>query len=285
MNNACSQESAQEAPLPPLPEANVVAPTLEQVLTNPETREAAEKLLHRDLTFRAFDIVSDNLTKFGNVLGEEHNAALMELLGGFTFLAFGLKKGRYAYLYLPEWERHRALWRGLLLYTIEYTDVSVAVAAGKVEALCQLKRDLISNGVPPEAIGLIHSYNYEAGQAGELLSGYASEPSTLDNDDRQIMLATHTRINKNNLSQFNQYRGNPRSLLIWDESLLVSEARVISHKQIKKSFGYRSPDLSPDCETVKFFNEVIPVIDEELERQRLGGKLRLYGSPSSQALR
>ncbi|MBA2660554.1 MAG: hypothetical protein H0U72_13755 [Nitrosospira sp.] len=280
MNNSHAQESAQEVPLQAAPEVNEVSLTIKQLRSNPEAYALVAKRLHWDLTFRAFDIVSDNLTKFGNELGEEHRLALMELVGGFTLLAFGQKKGRYAYPLPTGMGKTQSIvaWCAAL-HGLEYTDISVAVAAGKVEALCQLKRDLISNGVPPEAIGLVHSYNYEAGQAGELLNGYASESSTRDNDDRQIMLVTHTRINKNNLSQFNQYQGNPRSLLIWDESLLVSEARVISHKQIKKSFGYRSPDLSPDCEAVKFFNEVIPVIDEELERQRLGGEAKVIRLP------
>ncbi len=255
--------------------------TVGQALSNPETREAAEKLLHTDLTFRAFDIVNTNLSKFGNQIGEEHNAALMELVGGFTFHAFGLKKGRYAYPLPTGMGKTQSIvaWCAAL-HELGYTEVSVAVAAGKVEALCQLKRDLITNGVPPEVIGLIHSYNYEAGQTGELLSGYASEPHTRDNDDRQIMLVTHTRINKGNLSQFNQYHGHPRNLLIWDESLLVTDSRVISHKKIKKAIGYRSPDLSKDCEAIEFFNEVIPIIDDELKRQMLGGEPKVIRLPA-----
>lgn len=255
--------------------------TVEQALRNPETREEAEKLLHLDLTYRAFDIVTTNLSKFGNQLGVEHETALMELVGGFTLLAFGLKKGRYAYPLPTGMGKTQSIvaWC-TALQELGYADVSVAVAAGKVEALCQLKRDLISNGVPPEVIGLIHSYKYKDGLTGDLPTGYASEPSTHDNDDRQIMLVTHTRITTGNLSQFNQYQGQPRNLLIWDESLLVSESRVISNKQVKKAFGYRSPDLSSGSEAVKFFNAVIPVIDKELERQKDGGKPEVIRLPA-----
>lgn len=254
--------------------------TVGQALSNPETREEAEKLLRMDLTLRAFDIVTANLSKFGNELGKEHRTALMELVGGFTLLAFGLKKGRYAYPLPTGMGKTQSIvaWCAAL-HEMGYTGVSVAIAAGKVEALCQLKRDLIINGVPPGAIGLIHSYEYQAGLSGELPNGYASEPPTRDNDDRQIMLVTHTRINKGNLSQFNQYRSQPRNLLIWDESLLVSESRVISHKQIKKAIGYRTPDLPPNCEALRFFNETIPVIDSELERQRLGEKPEVIRLP------
>ena len=36
--------------------------------------------------------------------------------------------------------------------------LSVAMSAAQIEALCQLKRDLIANGVPEGKIRLIHSY-------------------------------------------------------------------------------------------------------------------------------
>jgi hypothetical protein len=98
------------------------------------------------------------------------------------------------------------------------------------------------------------------------------------------MLVTHTRINKGNLSQFNQYKGQPRNLLIWDESLLVSESRIISQRRIEKAIGYRRPDLSPDCEALKFFDTVISVIDDELERQKLGGKPEVIRFPELTSL-
>ena len=39
--------------------------------------------------------------------------------------------------------------------------VSVAVAASKVEALCEMKRSLLEIGVPESKIGLIHSKRYD----------------------------------------------------------------------------------------------------------------------------
>jgi hypothetical protein len=254
--------------------------TIAAAFSNPAGAEKAKKTIHYDLTMKAYEIVTHNLERFGNTLGEDHRAALVELVGGFTLLAFGLKKGRFAYPLPTGMGKTQSIvaWCAAL-QALDYQDVSVAVAAGKVEALCQLKRDLIANGVPSEAIGLLHSYKHDAGLTGELPQDYASEPATKDNDDRQIMLVTHTRIHKGNLSQFNEYRGKARNLLVWDESLLVSESRFISHRQVKKALGFRLPDLQADCEAVRYFGSVIATIDEELARQKAGEDVQLISIP------
>ena len=43
------------------------------------------------------------------------------------------------------------------LAALKLNHVSVAVSAAKVEALCQMKRDMIAAGIPSDRIGLIHS--------------------------------------------------------------------------------------------------------------------------------
>jgi hypothetical protein len=246
--------------------------TIREALTNPETEAQTKQHIHYDLIMKAFDIVTTNLRNFGNNLGEEHETALMELIGGFGLLAFGVRRGRYAYPLPTGMGKTQSIVAFCAaLHQLEYKDVSVAVSAGKVEALAQLKRDLISNGVPPESIGLVHSYKYDHALAANPPEGYATEPSTDDNDNRPIMLVTHSRIKRGKLGQFNQYQGRPRNLLIWDESLLVSNSRFISHRKIKKAFGHRQPDMSEGCEAIKYFQKAIEHINDELERQKAGG--------------
>jgi len=76
--------------------------------------------------------------------------------------------------------------------------VSVAVACSKVEALCDIQRDLMAMGAPEQQIGLRHSYHD------------ASLPSTED-DDRQIMLVTHARVRDGEkLKHFSHYQGIER---------------------------------------------------------------------------
>jgi hypothetical protein len=75
---------------------------------------------------------------------------------------------------------------------------SVAIAASKVEALCDLQRDLISNGVDPAKIGLWHSYRHETDKVAAACQGnapgFASEPATDEgaHDRKQFLLVTHT---------------------------------------------------------------------------------------------
>jgi hypothetical protein len=204
----------------------------------------------------------------------------MELLGGFTFLAFGIKKGRFAFPLPTGMGKTQSIvaWCSAL-HRLGYKDVSVAVAAGKVEALAQLKRDLIANGVPAESIGLIHSFKHDAAITGELPPGYASEPSTADNDDRPIMLVTHNRIHRGNLAQFNEYKGKPRNLLIWDESLLVSNSRYISHRSMKKALGYRIPDIGETSEAAQYFRTALLTIEAELASQQKGNEPQAVNLP------
>lgn len=230
---------------------------------------------------KAFEIVTRNLSAFGNTLGNAHSAALMELVGAFTSLAFGLTKGRFAYPLPTGMGKTQSIiaWCSALV-DLNYKDISVAVAASKVEALCQLKRDLIANGVPADSIGLIHSFKHDASIRCNLPSGFASEPTTPDNEDRPIMLVTHNRIHKGNLKQFNEYQGAPRNLLIWDESLLVSNSRFISHRNIKKAFGYSAPDMGTGCEAIQYFSDAISALDGELLRQQSGEEPRVIDLPA-----
>lgn len=230
---------------------------------------AVRDRLHVGLTQRAFEILCANLERFGNHLGDAHKAALMELVGGFTLLAFGVKKGRLAYPLATGLGKTQSIvaWCSAL-HELGYQDVSIAVAANKVEALCQLKRDLLANGVPAEWIGLLHSY----GDA-------ASEPKTDDNDERPIMLVTHQRIKCGNLRQFHCYRGEPRNLLIWDEALLVSDSRAISKRLMQKALGWITPDLGEEHALVRYFGEALAILDAELKRQAQGGKPRAVQAP------
>jgi hypothetical protein len=152
--------------------------------------------------------------------------------------------------------------------------VSVAVSANKVEGLCQLKCDLMANGVPAERVGLLHSYKFEPGREGD---GYASLASTDENEERPFMLVTHQRIKgdkrASNLKQYACYRGEPRNLLIWDESLITSESKAISKIDLESAIGALKPRLrrnGEDHPLVRYFEEAIQLVGEELTRQAGG---------------
>jgi hypothetical protein len=107
---------------------------------------------------------------------------------------------------------------------------SLAVSASKIEALCTLKQDMIDNGIPEEKIGLLYH--------GDNKQGLKFKP-TAENDDRPFMLITHQRIRSNeaNLRQYNLYKDQPRSLLIYDESLLTSDVSHFEFTALMEAFA------------------------------------------------
>jgi hypothetical protein len=118
-----------------------------------------------------------------------------------------------------------------------YEDVSILVCASKVETLCQLKRDLVEAGVPKEWIGLYHSYDYHPQKKGQ--PNHASEPRTGDYENKRILLTTHQRVSgKWGAQHYRLYKGNPRSLVIYDESLIKAEAMVVQIDWLSAGEGF-----------------------------------------------
>lgn len=104
------------------------------------------------------------------------------------------------------------------LHHANETTLSTVVCASRIEALCSMKLEMVKCGVPESKIGLI----YTAPKTVRY-----SEPATTNNEGRQFLLISHQRVgNESHLEQFNTYYEQPRSLVVYDESLLVSD---ISH--------------------------------------------------------
>ena len=201
------------------------------------------------LTRVAFEKLMLTMRTYGNVLSDKHREALFKIIRTYTDLATGRQSGRWAFPLQTGGGKTQSIvaW----LYAVEYlsrsqipalAETSVAIAQSRVECLCQLKRDLIAAGVPEDEIGLIHAYRHDPDAAeaylknGELLpEGYASEESTAPDylKNCRFLLVTHNRIkNRTCEKHFNHYRGQERSLLIWDESLLTSECRALSLQKL-----------------------------------------------------
>ncbi len=233
------------------------------------------------LTSKAHALTINNLEIYGNRLAPSHSSCILRLQQEFGALVFGIKTGRYAYpLPTGMGKTQSVIGFCTALVTEGFDNKSVVVSATKVEALAGIKRELIANGVPEARIGLIHSYSYDPSIPRDALpEGYASEPSTSDNDDRQIMLVTHNRIKGGKLDRFNWYRGEPRNLVIWDESLLVSKSRMLSSHALKKSLGHLRPDLATNSPALEFFDAVMGAVEHELERQRAGAEPQRLALP------
>lgn len=205
-----------------------------------------------ELTTTAHDILLDDLVSYGNVLSEPHTDALRALVQLMTAQATGELRGRYCFDLQTGAGKTSAIvaWVAAL-YRLGHDHVSVAVSAAKVEALCELKRALIAHGVPAGWVGLLHSYRHDARHLKVTKEGYASEPATHDNDDRRIMLVTHARVRggERSLARYATYKGAARSLLVYDESLLVSESVGVSFAEVKAAVAWLQA-LRPDDEAL-----------------------------------
>ena len=216
------------------------APTL-----NRHTRRSTQKQLqnagyfaqrngitHAGLTAGSHSLLTSTLRRHGNNLSAPHEAALMALVGLMTKMAQGELRGRWAFGLSTGMGKTSAVVAWITtLHRFGLHHVSCAVSASRVEALCQMKRDLMAEGVPEKLIGLIHSYKYAPDlKEGDVIpDGTASLPSTGDNDDRPFMLVTHARVRHGaSLKTFNTYNGRPRDLLVYDESLIVSDSTGLS---------------------------------------------------------
>lgn len=185
---------------------------------------------HATLTHEAFESLCKTLAENGNVLSEDHRTALYALCGLFTESAQGKRPGRWAFSLPTGMGKTSAIvaWC-CALSRLGYDHISVAVSASKIEALVELKTAMMARGVPEERIGLLYVPNG---------TPYALAP-TATNDDRQIMLVAHNRVRmKDGHDAFMTYRSKRRDLLIWDESLLASDAHGVSVRELNGAIGY-----------------------------------------------
>lgn len=123
-------------------------------------------------------------------------------------------------------------------------DISVAVSSNRIEDLAKIKRDLVRYGGPDilPKIGLLHSNQYDPEAARKYLEGeaplpkgYSSEPA-IDTEPttKQFMLLTHSRLRNSTddaaLARWNNFGEKPRSIVIYDESLLPADVMSFNLK-------------------------------------------------------
>ena len=187
--------------------------------------------LHREeLTLPALHRACQLLTDFGSTVSAEHKEALEQMIGGFTMLATGELTGRHAYS-LPcgsgKTVAVRAWCGSLIRADLPY---SVMITASRIEELDDIYKQLVAEGIPPEAIGLIHSepdvHRFTAPTPG--------------NNDRQILIVTHMRLKKGGGLDHEtlRYRGRTRDVVLWDEACIVSSSRGVGYQGLAGAIGW-----------------------------------------------
>lgn len=200
------------------------------------------KLKHSEpLTNEAHRILIDDLKSYGNQLNQSHKDALYALVRAMTEMSQGILVGRYAFSLPTGMGKTQGIIAWITaLHKLGLDNISVSVSASKVEALCSLKRALMEHGVPEDKIGLLHSYQHDPKADNSSVitkSGFATLPSTGESD-RQIMLVTHQRLRSGSIDKrYHTYKGKPRNLMLYDESLIVSDSLGIDFRELKGDIG------------------------------------------------
>lgn len=224
----------------------------------------------------------NDLRRFGNDPSDEQWVTLSKLLSCYTGIAFKQVSGRWAFPLPTGMGKTRSIVAWLwAVNKLGLNDISVIITASKVEALCRLKRDLLESGVAEQKIGLVHSYKHDPemadafrkGKREELASGYASEETTEDFEARPFLLLTHQRIKgKNGIAEFNVYKGKPRNLVVWDESLIVSETFAFADDYLVSDIGAIAPlrgGWSPERdEALVYLRDACEKIKQEMDLQK-----------------
>lgn len=215
----------------------------------------------KSLTICAYDILVADLERTGNVLSDNHKDALTALIEEMSGYATGRVVGRRAFSLGTGCGKTSAIIAWITaLYRQGHHCVAVSVSASKVEALCDLKRDLIGHGVPEHLIGIKHSHRD------------ATLPST-GNDDRLYQLVTHARVRGGHDNPlFVEHNRQQRALMIYDESLLRSDAEAISERTLRKQVAALKehvkgrPEAASYLNLFSFLDGAILVITRELAR-------------------
>lgn len=232
-----------------------------------------------ELLGATYKLLKTNLQRYGNTLSDKHELALFELIVTYCSIIQGVRQGRFAYgidTGMGKTESLVALVAAI--NQLNMSKVSIMICQSKVEGLCELKRKMIAMGVPEEKIGLIHSYDYDQakldGKGYPTEGGYASLPSTSIEEHRQFQLVTHNRIRGDgNLASINTYDGQPRSLAVWDESLIASEVVVVSEQDLRvavSSFSIHYENSQNHAGLIRYLNEAVKLIKDEQKHQADG---------------
>lgn len=178
----------------------------------------------------------------GNKLNVQHKMALCALNDSLTKMAEGKTTGRLAFGLPTGTGKTRAIIEWCASVHALKLPYSVAVSSSRIDALVQMKADMVAVGIPDSMIGLLHESPDKA-KANKL----AASNTDTENHDRPFLLMSHQmiRASEKNLQRYNLYQGKPRNLLLYDESLLTSD---VNHFPVRSLVA----DLARTIETIKF---------------------------------
>lgn len=219
------------------------------------------------LSQHAFAILVADLEGYGNKLSDMHRKALHELVRTFADYCAGMASGRKVFGLPTGMGKTSAVVAFIAALHRSGSGVPMAVAASKVEALIAILHDLVAHGVPRELIGLKHAVSN------------ATVPS--DSEPRLFQLVTHARVRlAPAMDLLTRFNGEPRRLLIYDESLFKSEVFAVGARKVLLGCGVVQKvaelDESPELTALgRFLNEAGLVIDRALVEAKAGPAINI----------
>ncbi|MGH6648212.1 hypothetical protein [Aquabacterium sp.] len=159
----------------------------------------------------AHDILTHDLESYGNVLSEDHSRALASLLDSFAAYLTGELAGRRAFSLPTGMGKTAAIVAFITALEQCGYSVPLSIAASNVHSLCKLYQALIVHGVPADRIGFKHSLR-------------DAEVASTGDKEFLYQLVTHARVRGGfDFGLFGEYRGEPRALCVYDETLWRSD--------------------------------------------------------------
>lgn len=245
----------------------------------------------------AFQITKGRMERHGNTLNEEHQGGLKAVAREMAENAIESRAGnkdnrRTAFSLATGMGKTTSVIGFIAAVHRMELDLSIAVCAEQVDALCDLQMGLMNAGVPADKIGLSHSYKHNPDWPTDrpLPPQHARLPRTPDGElrNKQFLLLTHNRAKGPALMRLcHDYKpigraaDRSRDLVIWDESLLVSEGHCVVVEQLKGEIGkYKAicQQRAKECKSadsrcealMAYFHRLVDTIDAELEKENPG---------------
>jgi len=274
-------------------------------LNRQQRRKSAKAIKHlsktgsprEKLSLTTLDILEKKITSYNNVLSGDHKKALLEVCDLYSKVLFGETTGRSVVALDCGLGKTLSVLALLAAITkLGYDSRSVMICQSRVSELCLMNDALIEAGVAPEKIGLVHSYNHDPiyqvvdGEVinpdGSVRLGYAARPSNAkaDSTQFQFLLVSHNKVKgKREIVKHTQYKGAPRTLTIWDESFISTEATSVDLRDLKTAINEyentQSADMSEVFQFVSWLKESYNLLVADEASQKAGALAKVITLP------
>ncbi|CAM3667183.1 hypothetical protein [Polynucleobacter antarcticus] len=199
------------------------------------------------LSLTTLRTLQNKIESYGNTLSDEHKQALLEVTDLYSRIVFKEVSGRFVVaLDCGLGKTLSVVALASAIHQLGLDSKSIMICQSKISELCLMVDALLEAGVPPQKIGLVHSYTYAPSSPildgevinmdGSVRKGYAAKPSNAKEDSTQFqfLLVSHSKVKgKREIVKHTQFKGKPRTLTIWDESFISTEATSIGLRDLK----------------------------------------------------